>query len=190
MKLPVTSVSLIRNIASDPQSARWAEFYRLYEETMRAFLQQRFPSLEADDIIQETMVALARCLPNYRYTPDEKGHFRNYLIGILKHKACDAIGKRAREAEKRKELQAMPPPPPESEDDLSIHALEVAIAQLLADPSVNALHRTVFRHVALMHEKPEDVARQFSLSRANVDQIKKRLLKRLATLVDKLLALD
>lgn len=184
--LPLTSVSLIRTLADDPQSVRWAELYRLYEEPMRAFLRQRFPSLEADDLIQETMVALTKRLPDYRYTPDEKGHFRNYLMGILKHKAMDQLNQRTREAAARSGLQAQPSVQPAEDDTWKDAALEVAIAQLLADESINALHRTVFRHVALMHERPESVAATFGLSRSNVDQIKKRMILRLSTLVSAL----
>ena len=57
-------------------------------------MRERFPSLEADDIIQETLVALCRVLPSYRYAPDEKGHFHNYLTGILRNKALRALLKR------------------------------------------------------------------------------------------------
>lgn len=189
-QIPLTSVSLIRTLADDPQSVRWGELYRLYEAPMRAFLQQRFPSLEADDLIQETMVALAKRLPDYRYTPDEKGHFRNYLMGILKHKAMDQLARRTREAAVRADLQNQPAARALDDDGWKADAVEVAIAQLLADESVNPLHRTVFRHVGLMHEKPEDVAAAFGLTRSNVDQIKKRMIARLSTLVEALLARD
>lgn len=182
-KIPLTSVSLIRTLAEDPQSARWAELYRLYEEPMRGFLHQRFPSLEPEDLIQETMAALAARLPDYRYTPDEKGHFRNYLMGILKHKAMNALAKRSREAAAKEDLRARSPERPVEDDSWKTAALEVAIAQLMADESINALHRTVFRHVALMHERPDAVAARFGISRNNVDQIKKRMIARLGAIV-------
>ena len=56
----------------------------------------------------------------------------------------------------------------------------------MADESVNALHRTVFRHVVLSHETPEEVAAKFGISRNNVDQIKRRLTARLAEAVRKM----
>ena len=37
-QVPATSVSLLRDIASGTENARWAEFVRIYEEPMRAFL--------------------------------------------------------------------------------------------------------------------------------------------------------
>ena len=185
--IPKTSVSLIRTLSDDPASARWAEMYRIYEGPMRAFLRARFPSVEADDVIQETMATLSRRLPGYRYMPDERGHFRNYLTGILKHKAMDVLARRSRESEVRESLRAMPPGRDSDDESWKSDALEVAIAQMLADERINPLHRTVFRHVALMRERPEDVAARFGISRANVDQIKKRLVSRLSGLVSGLL---
>lgn len=52
---------------------------------------QRFPGLEADDLIQETFIAVARAIPGYRYAPDEKGRFRNLLTGILHHKTLNTL---------------------------------------------------------------------------------------------------
>ena len=65
---------------------------------MRAFLRERFPSLDADDIIQETFIALAKALPHYVYKPEEKGHFHNYLTGILRNKALKVLVARNRDA--------------------------------------------------------------------------------------------
>ena len=61
--------------------------------------------------------------------------------------------------------------------------MEAALAQLLADDSISAATREVFRHVVLMHEKPADVARAFGITRNNVDQIKARLIVRLKGLI-------
>ena len=37
---------------------------------MRAFLRVRFPSVDADDVLQETLIALTKRMPGYHYTPD------------------------------------------------------------------------------------------------------------------------
>ena len=62
-------------------------------------MRERFPSLDADDMIQETLVALVKVLPGYHYSPDENGHFRNYLTGILRNKALRELRKEQRRAE-------------------------------------------------------------------------------------------
>ena len=40
-------------------------------------MRERFPSLDADDVIQETLIELIRVFPVYHYSPAEKGHFHN-----------------------------------------------------------------------------------------------------------------
>ena len=191
-QVPATSVSLLRDIASGTENARWAEFVRIYEEPMRAFLAARFPSVEADDVLQETMIALMRVMPDYHYTPDGNGHFRNYLVGILKHKAEDAIRRQSRESDRRERIRksaadaprrAQAPGEADAEESWRLAAMNAALEQLLSDESVNARSREVFRHVALLHEPPAEVAAAFGISRANVDQIKRRLVLRLSELV-------
>lgn len=184
---PVTSITLLKGLASGTDNARWAEFFRIYEQPMRSFLQSRFPSVDADDAIQETMVALARRMPDYHYTPDRNGHFHSYLTGILKHKAEDALRREARESGKRDRLAELENPSTERNheepEDWKLAAMNAALEQLLSDESVNARAREVFRHVALMHEPPAEVAAAFGLARANVDQIKRRMVQRLSALV-------
>ena len=191
-QVPATSVSLLRDIASGTENARWAEFVRIYEEPMRAFLAARFPSVEADDVLQETMIALMRVMPDYHYTPDGNGHFRNYLVGILKHKAEDAIRSQSRESDRRERIRksaadaprrTQAPGEADEEESWRLAAMNAALEQLLSDESVNARSREVFRHVALLHEPPAEVAAAFGISRANVDQIKRRLVLRLSELV-------
>jgi len=187
---PVTSITLLKGLASGTDNARWAEFFRIYEQPMRSFLQSRFPSVDADDAIQETMVALTRRMPDYHYTPDRNGHFHNYLTGILKHKAEDALRREARESGKRDKLKerGAADAPREDPDDWKLAAMNAALEQLLSDESVNARAREVFRHVALMHEPPAEVAAAFGLARANVDQIKRRMVQRLSVLVSSMTA--
>ena len=62
-------------------------------------MRAEFSELDADEIIQETLIALVRALPNYTYDPDEKGHFHNYLTGILRRRALKAKQRDARRSE-------------------------------------------------------------------------------------------
>ena len=195
--IPKTSVSLLEALSDDASSVRWTEFYNKYENPMRAFLQAHFPAVEADDVIQETLIALVKCLPGYRYVPDERGYFHNYLMGIVKHKALDAVRRQTAHSalktqleedaqERMKHLQE----PGDAEEDAAWKnaAKEAALEQLLADDTISLTTREVFRHVALMHEPPADVASQFGITRNNVDQIKARLIARLKDLIDNMTA--
>ena len=190
--IPKTSVTLLKDISDNATSVRWTEFHNKYAESMRAFMRSNYPNIEAEDVLQEAFAALVNCLPRYQYVPDEHGHFRNYLLGIVKHKAEDVCRRQAREKKLKADIAedgtirpaSFPQPANHAEDETwRKSVMEAALDQLLADDSISAAKREVFRHVVLNHEKPADVARAFGITRNNVDQIKARLLTRLKGLV-------
>ena len=61
--------------------------------------------------------------------------------------------------------------------------MEIALRQLLADDTVHARTREVFRRVAVNGEKPEDVASDFGITRNAVYQMKDRMMTRLREFV-------
>ena len=188
-RITKTSVSLIKDLASNRQSPRWEEMYRTYKEPMQGFIAAKFPALvaSADDLIQDTMVVLSERLPDYHYLPDEKGHFRNYLMGILRNLAADEMTKLRREKEARTRLGANQQAKADGEhSSWRMAAFEVAMSQVLADDGINPMHREVFRHIVCEKEPPEHIAAMFGMSRANVDQVKSRMVKRLRKLVKRL----
>jgi RNA polymerase sigma factor (sigma-70 family) len=186
MQPPKTSITLLNAIANDTDTVRWTEFFVKYEPALRGYLVSCFPSLDHDDIIQETLKTLVRRLPDYRYTPDEKGHFCAYLIGIAKHKALDQLHKekRIKDLQRRSdENKKLMDGNGAHDDEWKMRAMEAAIEQLFADASINPRNKEIFRHVALMHEPPETVASLFGVTRGNVDVIKKRMIEKLSALV-------
>ena len=196
--IPPTSVTLLKDLSGDAASVRWTEFYEKYAGAMRAFLQAKFPIAEADDVIQETLVALVKCLPRYRYVPDEHGFFHNYLMGIVKHKAEDALRRQAAHSalktklaeEEAGQTQPFRASDGDAEEETAWRnaAKETALQQLLADDSISPSTREIFRHVAIMHEKPAAVAIRFGITRNNVDQIKARMIARLKDLIAAMIA--
>ncbi len=154
----------------------------------------RFPGLEADDVIQETFIAVANALPDYRYVPEEKGHFHNFLTGILHHKALNAIRSQRRRTQRIEDYAAEPRPetqPTEEELRRWRETLyEIALQQLMADPNLASRNKQIFIRTAIKGEKPEAVAESLCVSRDVVDQTKKRMTDRLRKLVDDLKAAE
>ena len=185
--MPTTSTTLLRDIAQDSRNARWDEFVSRYRPMMEAFMRERFPSLEADDIIQETLFALCKVLPSYRYAPDEKGHFHNYLTGILRNKALRQLRKDCQRAELAADLQHIGTTGilPVDVDDQSYREslFELALRQFLADGSVADRTKRIFERTALNGESPEAVAAAFKMTRHAVDQAKSRAMTRLREIV-------
>ncbi len=209
--IPETSTTLLRDLAQDSQHARWAEFVERYRPMMETFMRERFPTVEADDVIQETLIALIETLPVYHYSPEEKGSFHNYLTGILRNKALRQLGKDKRQAELVDGMRrsrgdtpyqtadsgagnamladfgraGSPLPAEYTVDEQSWREalMEIALRQLLADDTVHARTREVFRRVAVNGEKPEDVASDFGITRNAVYQMKDRMMTRLREFV-------
>ena len=57
--VPDTSTTLLRDVAGSADNPRWGEFVARYRPVLEAFMAERFPSLDADELIQETFVAIA-----------------------------------------------------------------------------------------------------------------------------------
>ena len=185
---PKTSTTLLLELAQDSQHARWAEFVTRYRPMMQAYMCERFPQVEADEAIAETLVALVEVLRHYRYSPAETGRFHNYLTGVLRHKALRILERERRQRELGRQLaQERPVAAGEGEEaEYQQALLNVAVGEFFNDEAVSSRTKEVFRHVALRGEPPEEVARAFQIERHAVDQIKSRSLARLRELIAKL----
>jgi len=191
--VPVTSVSLLKVLGSDAQSPRWTEFANKYASTIDGFLFKYFPSVDAEEVVNDTLLALVEKLPLYEYNPDTRGHFRNYLIGIVRFKAIEQMKKRKRDSDHQAELETKALLEWEYEKqsyrvdlrDWRREAYEAALVQFMADKSVSPRDKEIFRRVALRGEAPESVAEIFSIKRNNVDQIKARMVAKLKALAFK-----
>ena len=205
--IPTTSTTLLRDLANDSQHARWSEFVTRYRPMMEAFMRERFPSLDADDVIQETLIAVWAALPSYRYAPEEKGYFHNYLTGILRNKALRQLHREQRQAEITDEMRRSRGDAPQclanggrarstsapqgviqGDDEQSWREtlVEIALRQLMNDESIQSRTRQVFLRVVVNGEKPDDVAAAFGIERNAVDQIKNRMMQRLRKIVAEL----
>ena len=190
MAVPATSVSLLKVLGEDPLSPRWTEFFDKYKSTMEGYLFKYFPMVDAAEVINETLLALVKKLPVYTYDPDVKGHFRNYLIGIVRYKAIEQLKKNRRDAELKEALEAKAQLDWEYEQqtysvdlrDWQREAYEAALAQFMADPNLSTRDKEIFRRVALNGESPESVATIYDITRNNVNQIKSRMVAKLRDL--------
>ena len=189
-EVPETSTTLLRDVA-DSQHARWAVFHSRYAPMMRSFMRTRFPSLDADDIIQETFLALAKVLPHYVYNPEEKGHFHSYLTGILRNKALKALVARNRadllKARAAAEMEGARLVASENEADYKHwrkSVYEIALQQLLADEAIHERTKQVFVRLTIDGEKPEAVAASFGVPYNTVIKMKERTLNRLRHYVE------
>lgn len=191
MKYATTSTTLLKDLAGDAAHPRWGEFVVRYRPMMLAYMRERFPTVEADDVIQETLVSIVKVLPSYRYSPEETGAFHNYLTGIMRHKALNAVNQAQRRGDIKScyavDCTSVDKSEPEGLGDSWRDAVfRIALGQFFADESVQQRTKEVFKRVAINGEKPEAVATAFGMTRNAVDQVKARTTARLKELVNAL----
>ena len=189
-QVPETSTTLLRDVA-DSSHARWSVFYSRYQPMMQAYLRERFPALDADDIIQETFVALAKILPDFKYDPEKNGAFHNFLTGVLRNKALCALDKSRRNMaiEERMQLAVTvngKSVHEQSYQDWRENLFEVALQQLLADESIQDRTKQAFVRTAIKGETIESVAESLGVQRHAVECMRSRTLERLRGIVEKL----
>lgn len=181
-RIPTTSTTLLRDVSSAPEHPRWAEFIARYRPAMMAFMTAHFPSVEAEDILQETFCAIANALPKYVYQPDENGAFHNFLFGILYHKAVNTLRKNQRRDQLHNTLvtdASLSLKSTINDDEWRNAVMEIALQQLLADETIQQRTKQMFVRTAIENAKPADVAREFGVSRDVVDHAKVRLTAKL-----------
>ena len=166
-------------------------FYSRYQPMMQAYLRERFPSLDAEDVVQETFAALAKILPDYKYDPEKKGAFHNFLTGVLRNKALCALdaSRRKMTIEERMQLAI-------SVNGKSVHEqsyrdwrenlFEVALQQVLADESIHDRTKQAFIRTAINGESIEAVAASLGVQRNTVDCMRSRTLQQLREIVERL----
>ena len=155
---------------------------------MIAYLKAHFPAVDADEMVQEALIALAKAMPRYRYAPDETGRFRNYLTGILRNRALKSCEQADRDRAFMSDLMdgAVPPPPTSAEKADAAwreSLLEIAMRQLLDDDQIPDKSKQMFQRLVVDGIAAKEVAAEYGSSIDSVYQTKSRMMARLRELV-------
>jgi len=93
-----TRPSLLNRLKQGDDTESWNEFYRIYGKLARDFaIQAGLNDTEADEVVQDTAIAVARHLPEYRYDP-KKCRFKTWLLNQTSWRIKDQLKKRLKEA--------------------------------------------------------------------------------------------
>ena len=185
--IPETSTTLLKGIANG-ENARWTEFVARYRPMMLSYMKSRFAAVDADDAVQETLIALSNVIHGYRYAPDETGRFRNYLTGILRRKALKQCEKATKERTAKAELKELAEAgdafgTPDDSDIWKDAVLEIAMRQILDDDKIPDKSKQIFQRLTVDGVSPDEVAAAYGTSRNNVDKTKSRMIARLREIV-------
>jgi len=93
-----TRPSLLNRLKTGNDTESWQEFYRVYGKLVRDFaIQAGLTDTEADEVVQETAIGIARHLPEYRYDP-KVCRFKTWLLNLTSWRIKDQLKKRQRAA--------------------------------------------------------------------------------------------
>src|SRR5881628_4213011 len=91
-----TRPSLLHRLRAgdDPQS--WQEFYKIYGGLIRFFaVKVGLTADEAEEVVQETAIGVARRLPDFSYDP-KVCRFKTWLLNLVRWRIQDQLRKRGR----------------------------------------------------------------------------------------------
>ena len=89
-----TRRSLLSKLKDWGDNKSWQEFYDIYARLIYgAALKAGLTETEAEDVVQETVIAVAQRIADFKYQP-EKSAFKTWLHGITKRKVVDQFRKR------------------------------------------------------------------------------------------------
>lgn len=93
-----TRLSLLERLKDCSDQRSWQEFFDAYHRLIHSVaLKAGLTQTEAQDVVQETVVAVARHISQFRMEPG-RGSFKAWLLQITRRRIADRFEKRARDA--------------------------------------------------------------------------------------------
>ena len=89
-----TRSSLLNRLKAGDDSQSWQQFYRTYGGLIRFFAQKAgLTADEAEEVVQETAIGVARRLPEFTYDP-KVCRFKTWLLNLARWRIKDQLRKR------------------------------------------------------------------------------------------------
>jgi RNA polymerase sigma factor (sigma-70 family) len=89
---------LLKRLANWEDNASWHAFFETYWRLIYGFAVRRGLSHEeAQEVVQETVVAVAKSIGNFKYDPQVCA-FKTWLLSVTRSKVADQFARRARHA--------------------------------------------------------------------------------------------
>lgn len=89
-----TRPSLLNRLKTGDDVAGWREFYRIYGKLVRDFaIHAGLTDVEADEVVQETAIGVARKLPEFQFDP-ARCSFKTWLLNQARWRVIDQFRKR------------------------------------------------------------------------------------------------
>ncbi len=191
-----TRWSLIRRLKDWNNQDNWKEFFNTYWKLIyNVARKHRLSDQEAQDIVQETVITVAKQMQTYRADP-AFGSFKGWLYRITRNKIIDQLRKKKRHRERH--VSTPEPEPyktptsPELRTDFDAlwdqewHDNLVGMALERIKTQISPEQYQIF-HLSVIKERPNrEVAQQLDVSIGKIYSVKYRVRKRLQKELQKL----
>src|SRR5262249_38298432 len=92
-----THASLLERLKDSDDQSSWNEFYEIYRGLIFSVARRSgLSESEAADVVQETMIYVARKMPGFTYDP-AKDSFKGWLLTVTRWRIRDRLDKDARQ---------------------------------------------------------------------------------------------
>ena len=190
--LQPTRRSLINRLRNCEDQESWREFFKTYWKLIYSFaIRCGCTDAEAEEVVQETVISLARKMPEYRYEP-EVCSFKGWLMHVTNWRVIDQLRKRrpgnaaplAIDAATAKLVDELASPGASDleslwEDEWQKNLIAAAMERVKR--KVNAEYYQIFHLLLIKQQSPRKVAGLLKISMARVYLAKHRV----ASLVQK-----
>jgi RNA polymerase sigma factor (sigma-70 family) len=196
--LTATRRSLLERVKNWDDQESWRLFFDTYWVLVRSVaLKAGLSEAEADDVVQETMLSVAKKIRDFHYDP-AIGKFRSWLIHNTQWRVGDQLRKRKRLAQPRTRtnserrtatIEQIPDPASLDlnkvcEEEWENHLFQLAVEKMKRQ--VKAKHFQIFDLYVLKKWSGNKVAETVGVDRALVHLTKYRLMKLIKTELDTL----
>lgn len=185
-----TRASLLSRLRDLSDTDSWRTFFETYWRLLYNVARKNgLADAEAQDVVQETVVAVARKMPGFYYDP-AKGSFKQWLLLITRRRIQDSLRRTYRSARlvqntdnlavDGRELSADPPAPDVAfttawEEEWRENIYQAALSRVRQ--SVNPKHFQVFDGCVCQGLPAAEVARMLGLNAAQVYLARHRVSK-------------
>jgi len=183
-----TRASLLERLKDPGDQQSWQEFNDLYGGLIRRFaLKAGLTEAEAQEVVQETLIAAARNLPKYRYDP-QVCSFKTWLLNLSHWRVQDQFRKRLPAAPQTQSpddattrtgtINRVPDPAGSGLEGLWDQEWRATLLQAACERvkrQVEAMQWQIFDLYALKEWAPREVARALGVSVGRVYLTKHRL---------------
>ena len=183
-----TRQSLLERLRRWDDQEGWQQFFDTYWKLIyRTARKAGLSAVEAEEVVQETVIGVARRMPDFHYRA-EGGSFKSWLLRQTKWRIGDQLRKRRREGfmigvenmEEAEALAVISNPVANKLEDLwdaewELNLLDAALAHVKS--RIEPRHYQIFHLTALKHWSALRVARSLKVSLAQVYTVKHRVAK-------------